>query len=98
MCSADKTRRVRLRTAIVVACMLVPATARAGTEWQVRPFIGLTFGGSTTLVDLEHAAGKANAAVGISGSLMGDVFGVEFDVAHAPGFFESGGKHFVSNS
>jgi hypothetical protein len=78
--------------------MLVPAVARAQTEWQIRPFAGLTFGGSTGIFDPEGAVGKRNGVYGISAALLGDVFGLEFDLARAPGFFETDGPHLVANS
>jgi hypothetical protein len=74
--------------------LLVTAT-RASAEWQVKPFVGVTFGGGTTFVDLEHAAGHPKPAVGVSGVLLGDVFGIEADFGRAPGFFEQGGQHLV---
>jgi hypothetical protein len=65
---------------------------------QIRPFIGATFGGGTTFVDLEHVVGKANVAIGGSAVFLGEVFGAEVDVADAPGFFESGDTHLVFGS
>jgi len=65
---------------------------------QIRPFVGATFGGGTTFVDLEHVVGDANPAIGASAVFLGEVFGAEVDVADAPGFFESDGKHLVFGS
>jgi hypothetical protein len=73
----------------VVAITLSMATARpASAEWQIKPFFGVTYGGSTTFFDPEHASGHANPSVGVTGLLLGDVFGVEADFGHQPGFFE----------
>jgi hypothetical protein len=63
--------------------------AQASAEWQVRPFIGFTFGGATTFVDPEVAIGTQNAVVGISGGWLGETFGIEADFGRAPGFFQS---------
>src|SRR5216684_2153210 len=71
-------------TALVV---LVLPVARASAESQVRPFLGVTLGGSTTFVDLEHAAGHPNVAIGI-----------EADVGYTPGFFQYGDQHLVLSS
>ncbi|MSO57287.1 MAG: hypothetical protein EXQ55_10290 [Acidobacteria bacterium] len=68
--------------------LLAPATAAA--EWQIRPFIGFTFGGATTFVDPEVGIGTQNAVVGISGGWLGETFGIEADFGRAPGFFQSG--------
>jgi hypothetical protein len=73
--------------------MLTPANAVA--EWQVRPFVGFTFGGSTTFVDLENAAGEQNPVIGVSGGWLGNIFGLEGDIGLAPGFFQTGGQDKV---
>ena len=84
------------RTAGLVAGLLL-MTARANAEdRQLRPFIGATFGGGTTFVELDR--GKAKLAVGIGAVFLGEVFGAEVDLADAPGFFESGDNHLVIGS
>lgn len=67
--------------------LLAPATAAA--DWQVRPFIGFTFGGTTTFVDPEKAIGTQNAIFGASGGWLGEIFGLEGDFGRAPGFFQA---------
>lgn len=67
--------------------LLAPAPAVA--EWQVRPFIGFTFGGATTFVDPEKAIGTQNAVIGVSGGWLGEIFGLEADFGRAPGFFQT---------
>lgn len=83
---------------LVLALLLVTVPARAWAEWQIKPFIGATFGGGTTLVDLEHAAGNANVAFGVTTVLLGDIVGIEADLGLAPGFFQSGTQHLVLRS
>jgi len=70
----------------------------AAAERQIRPFVGVTFGGSTTFVVSEGAAGKPHPVVGVSASTIGEIFGVEADVAQAPGFFQSGDSGLVLSS
>jgi hypothetical protein len=65
---------------------------------QIRPFIGATLGGATTFVDPENVVGKAKFVVGASAVFLGDMFGVELDIADAPGFFESGDNNLVRAS
>jgi hypothetical protein len=77
--------------------LVVSADANAADK-QIRPFIGSTFHGGTTFIDLEHAAEKPNLVVGASLVTLGDVFGVDIDVADAPGFFQSGDTHLVLSS
>jgi hypothetical protein len=78
--------------------LLLLRPAETSAEWQVRPFLGVTFGGGTTLVDLAHAAGSPNIVVGVNGTLLGDIFGIEVDFARAPGFFETGDQNLVQRS
>jgi hypothetical protein len=66
----------------------VPAPGWA--EWQIKPFYGFTFGGDTTFVDLDQSARRSHQIFGVSGALLGEVFGVEGDLSHAPGFFGEG--------
>ncbi len=73
---------------LVFALWLLPAPASA--EWQVRPFIGFSFGGVTTFVDPENAIETQNVAVGISGGWLGEIFGLEGDFGRSPGFFQTG--------
>jgi hypothetical protein len=87
---------MRLRALPLVLMLLSPAPAAA--EWQVKPFLGLTWGGSTTFVDFEQAVGTVNPTVGVSGMLIGEVIGVEADFGHGPGFFQSGGQNLVRRS
>lgn len=77
-----------MRTRCLTIALLLLAPAHASAEWQIRPFIGFTFGGATTFVDPETAAGGKNAVIGISGGWLGEIFGVEGDFGRAPGFFQ----------
>ena len=84
-----------MRWLAVICFVLLPLPAAA--EWQIKPFFGIAFGGSTSFVDYENAAGRKHFLVGVGASLLGEVLGIEADVARAPGFFENGGE-FVSGS
>jgi hypothetical protein len=85
----------RRRTIVLVAGLLLMSARTDAEDRQIRPFIGATFGGETTFVELDR--GKANMAVGVSAVFLGEVFGAEVDVADAPGFFESD-SHLVIGS
>jgi hypothetical protein len=78
--------------------MLLFLSGPASAEWQIQPFGGLTFGGSTTFVDLENASGDANTVLGGRGVWLGNVFGLDADFGYAPGFFQSGNSHQVEKS
>lgn len=82
----------------IALTLLLATTSSASAKWQIKPFVGVTFGGDTTFVDLEQASGHPNVALGVSGMLLGDVFGIEADFGHAPGFFQRGNQHLVLDS
>jgi len=87
-----------MRIGLLVLGWLLFSAAEASAEWQIKPFLGLSFGGETTLVDLEHGAGKVKVAAGLSALYLGDVFGAEADIGHTPGFFEAGNLRLVRDS
>jgi opacity protein-like surface antigen len=76
-----------MRAKLLISALLVLLPSSAWAEWQVKPFLGVTFGGTTTLIDLEETAGNPNVAIGASALLVGEVFGIEGDVGFSPGFF-----------
>ncbi len=80
---------MRIAGVVLLLLAFAPSPAQADTEWQVRPFIGLTFGGGTTLVDLTEGGGsRIKPMTGINGGWLGEVFGIDVDLAYAPGYFE----------
>jgi hypothetical protein len=81
---------------LVLPLLLVPQHVAA--EWQIKPFLGVTFAGSTTFVDPERAAGGPNIIYGSSAMLLGQVFGIEGDFGFAPGFFDAGDRELVTGS
>jgi hypothetical protein len=87
-----------MRAGVLALTLLLLWPAETSAEWRIRPFLGATFGGGTTLVDLAHAAGSPNIVVGVNGTLLGDVFGIEVDFGRAPGFFETGDQSLVQRS
>jgi hypothetical protein len=87
---------MQVRALPLVLMVLLPAPAVA--EWQVKPFLGITRGGSTTFVDFEQAAGTVNPMIGVSGLLLGDVMGFEADFGYGPGFFQTAGQNLVQRS
>jgi len=87
-----------MRAGLVTLMLLLLWTARMSAEWQIRPFLGVSFGGDTTLIDLDHAAGSPNVVVGVNGALLGDVIGVDVDFGRAPGFFQTGDQGLVQRS
>src|ERR1044072_6669063 len=87
--------RVLLSTALIVLGL----PGNAGAELQLKPFVGLTFGGTTTFQDTELAAGKVHTLFGVNAALIGEVLGIEADVGRAAGFFQqSPGPPLVTGS
>ena len=70
-----------------LAVLSVSSRAAAG-ERQIRPFIGVTFEGATTFVFSETAVGKPHAMIGVNAVWLREIFGIDVDLAHAPGFFQ----------
>jgi hypothetical protein len=87
-----------MRALVLTLAVLLLSPATGAAEWQLKPFLGVAFGGSTTLIDLADAAGGPNIAVGVTGALLGNIFGLDVDFSHAPGFFSQGGQHLVLSS
>src|SRR5262249_21004782 len=82
-------------TTVVLTLGLLLLSARAfAADRQIRPFVGATFGGTTTFVDPEEAIGKPNVAIGATAVFLGEILGAEIDFGDAPGFFE-GDKNLV---
>lgn len=91
-------RHLSARVLTACALSLAVCTGASAADKQIRPFIGSTFRGGTTFVDLENAAGQPNLVVGASLVTLGEIFGADIDVADAPGFFQSGDTHLVLSS
>ena len=87
-----------MRVGLLAAALLVIGTSEASAEWQVKPFLGTSFGGTTTFVDVGDAAGDPTIFVGGNTVLLGEVFGLDADFGYGPGFFESEESHLVVSS
>jgi hypothetical protein len=87
---------MRLGLLVCALLMLQPATGWA--EWQLKPYLGLTFGGSNTLLDLDQEAGKRKLVIGGGVTWLGNFLGVEADVARVPGFFQTSDPLLVQGS
>jgi hypothetical protein len=82
------------RIALVLTVGFALLSSRAeGAEKQLKPFIAITFGSQTTFVVAESTT---NVAIGVGASVLWDIVGIDVDVGHVPGFFETG--QLVGNS
>jgi hypothetical protein len=74
---------------VVMTCVLllsVPVPARA--DLFVVPFLGMKFGGSTSIADFELAAGKKKLVLGIGARVVDDgIIGYEVEFANIAEYF-----------
>jgi len=80
-----------LRRAILHGLMLVALAAPASAQdiFAV-PYLGVKFGGDTSIYDLEFAAETKAFTAGASVVVLGDgIFGYEADFAFVPNFFQN---------
>jgi len=77
-----------MRLGLLVCALLVLQPTTGWAEWQLKPFLGATFGGTTSFLDPGQEAGKRKLALGASGTWLGTFIGVEGDIVRVPGFFE----------
>ena len=87
-----------MRAGLWAVALLVLGPSGASAEWQIKPFFGVSFAGSTTFVTVEDAAGGPNVMFGASGGLLGEIFGLDVDFGYGPGFFEAGDQSLVLSS
>ena len=82
--NVPSTRRAGLILGLLLFAL--PSTARA--DFFVVPFAGVKFGGSTSIVDLELAAGKAKLVLGVAALKIGSgILGYEAEFGNITGFF-----------
>jgi hypothetical protein len=79
---------MRARIFILLSFFLLPAHP-ASADWLFTPFIGSSFGTTTTFVVVETGADTSKLMFGGSAALLSrGVFGVEADFGYGPRFFE----------
>ena len=79
--------------------LLTPAPARAQSDLLIIPFLGIKFGGHTSIAIGEPTVGDKNLTFGLSGTILSDKFlGLEADVEQTPQFFGEGLRKTVSSS
>ena len=93
------SRIVGTSAAVLLACA-VASPAYAQRDRQIRGFLGATFAGDTSFADTtgQDVASRAHLAIGAQAAWVGEIFGVDVDVADAPGFFQSPTSYLVTSS
>jgi len=87
-----------MRTGLLPAALLLLFATPAAAEWQLKPFAALTFGTATTFVDYEMAVPRPHRLIGVTGVLVGEVFGLDADLGRASGFFQKGDQNLLLSS
>jgi hypothetical protein len=73
---------------LIIIGVLLASPASAYAEFFVVPFAGMKFGGSTSIVDLELAAGQKKLVLGIAARKVDNgILGYEVEFANVAGFF-----------
>ena len=93
-------RRARAVLALTTGFVLATAMSAFAAEWQLKPFVGVTYGGSATYNLVPQPNNRAGFAFGATGMLLGEIFGVEGEFGHTPGFFQNPNDpfQFISDS
>ncbi len=87
--------------AAAVLAAVVGWARPASAEWQLKPFIGATYGGETTFTFVRltlPADNYGHLAFGTSGLWLGEIFGVEGDFGHTSNFFKGTEATLVTDS
>jgi len=88
-----------MRLVLLVCALLLLQPAVGWAEWQLKPFIGITFGGTTSFLDLDGVAEERKKLVlGGGATWLGNFIGVEGDLARVPGYFETASQGAVLGS
>jgi hypothetical protein len=91
-------RRRSLPGIALASLLLLGWAVPAWAELQVKPFVGLTFGTQTTLVDPAGGSESKHFTLGVSAVYLGEIFGVEAEVSQVPKFFQRGEADLALNS
>ena len=87
-----------MRLVLLVCAVLVLQPTAGWAEWQLKPYLGATFGGTNSLLDFDQEAGKRKWAIGGGATWLGNFLGVEADVGRVPGFFQTSDPLLVLES
>jgi hypothetical protein len=83
------------------ACFAVvmSAAATASADWHFTPFIGTSFKGSTTIIDLDDAAGRVHGNYGVVVDFVGaGPLAVEGLFSYVPGFLDRSDVNVVTSA
>ena len=88
-----------MRLGLLVCALLFLQPTMGWAEWQLKPFVGVTFGGTSSFLDLDGVANERKKFVlGGSATWLGNFIGIEGEVARVPGFFQTVSQESVLSS
>jgi len=80
------------RATMLLAWSLLFVPVPASADLFLVPFAGMKFGGGTSIVDLELAAGNKKSTIGLSAFLLSDaIIGYEVIFGYVPQYFKASG-------
>jgi hypothetical protein len=78
------------RLGVLTCALLLAAPVTARADFFIVPFLGMKFGGSTSIVDLELAAGKKKLVLGAAALKIDDrMIGYEVEFGNIAGYFSN---------
>jgi hypothetical protein len=78
------------RVLVIVSVLLIALPGVARAEFFIVPFAGMKFGGSTSIVDLELAAGEKKLALGVGARFVDTgIIGYEVEFGNVAGYFSN---------
>ncbi|MGE3276646.1 MAG: outer membrane beta-barrel protein [Vicinamibacterales bacterium] len=84
---------------LVLLLLLGGVRPAAAADWLLTPYIGIWFGGGTSLPDLDQATDTTQTGVGVSAALFTEGWlGLEAEASYVPRFFDAGPGTLVTGS
>jgi opacity protein-like surface antigen len=81
------------RLPLLTLFLVLTAPADAAADWLIAPFVGMKFGGETTLFDPDKGVGLRKFIFGASSGFLTDgIIGLEADFAFVPRYFDRAGN------
>jgi hypothetical protein len=87
-----------LRALLTIGFVGVCFVRASEAEWQLKPFIGATYGGSTSFALVKDSTGHSHFNFGGNALFLGEILGVEGDVGHTLNFFQGPEQPLVVDS
>jgi len=76
--------RALLTIGFITLCFIRVSEA----EWQLKPFIGATYGGDTSFALVQQSTGHSHLNFGGNVTFLSEIFGLEGDFGHTLNFFQ----------